>query len=151
MRNTFSTALPLPSLRIDALRHDGSDFGSSLICFWCCVLGLRFTYVFFSFFRVLLFFLSLTKRYARLSPSSAEEALRRRPCKSSARSKTSPSSLADSRDGRVLRHGRVKLIEASLIRTLAKWSPQNAEATRLRRQLGLETKHIFLRPAASIP
>lgn len=37
-------------------------------------------------------------------------------------------SLADSRDGRVLRPGEAKLIEASLIRTLAKWSPQDAEA-----------------------
>lgn len=31
-----------------------------------------------------------------------------------------------SRDGRILRHGGAKLIEASLIRALAKWSPQNA-------------------------
>ena len=46
-------------------------------------------------------------------------------------------------------HGRAKLIEASLIRTLAKWSLQNAEAVRQGKQFGLKTKHIFLRPTAS--
>lgn len=104
----------------------------------------------FFFSRILLFFFISDETTHSPFTTIRRRSLRRRPCKSSARSKTSPSSLTDSRDGRVLRHGRVKLIEASLIRTLAKWSPQNAEATRLGRQLGLETKHIFLRPAASI-
>lgn len=128
MRNSFSTALAL-SLGVDALRHEATVALTlrRYTFITTSSYGLQFTLHtrVFPFFHVLSFWRNILAFFHHLLEKLYIGTHARR---NSTRSRTDCSSelVAGTSD----EHGRAKLIEASLIRTLVKWSPQNAEAVR---------------------